>query len=189
MNTENYLGLTESFDATVTRGGSNNESVDTYGVYHVECFDSEGNLKWSDKADNLVTTLGKNLLLDNALTSPATSSTVYLGLKGTGTAVIGDTMGSHAGWVEVGTANAPTYTAPRKTLTFSAASAGVKATSSTNTFAILSTGTVAGCFLNINGTSAVDNTTGTLFSAGDFSASKNVSNGDTVAVTHSLTLT
>lgn len=188
MNIEN-LGLSESYNATVTRGGASSESVGTYGVYHVECFDSKGNLKWSDKADNLVTTLGKNLLLDNTLTSPANSSTVYLGLKGTGTAVIGDTMSSHANWVEVGGVTAPTYTAPRKTLTFSAASGGVKASSSTNTFAITGTGTVAGCFLNINGTSAIDNTTGLLFSAGDFLASKSVTSGDTIAVTYSLTLT
>jgi hypothetical protein len=57
------------------------------------------------------------------------------------------------------------------------------------TFAITSTGTVAGCFINIGGSATKDNTTGTLFSAGDFSSSKAVINGDSIAVTYTATLT
>jgi hypothetical protein len=52
-----------------------------------------------------------------------------------------------------------------------------------------STGTVAGCFINIGGSATKDNTTGTLFSAGDFSSSKAVVSGDTIAVTYTATLT
>jgi hypothetical protein len=35
-------------------------------------------------------------------------------------------------------------------------------------------GTVAGAFINVGGTSAIDNTTGVLFSAGDFTAGAKV---------------
>jgi len=49
-------------------------------------------------------------------------------------------------------------------------------------------GTVAGCFINIGGSATIDNTTGTLFSAGDFTAgSKTVTSGDTLNVTYVAT--
>jgi hypothetical protein len=51
-------------------------------------------------------------------------------------------------------------------------------------------GTVAGCFINVGGSATKDNTTGTLFSAGDFTAgSKTVTSGDTLSVTYSATAT
>jgi hypothetical protein len=50
-----------------------------------------------------------------------------------------------------------------------------------------SSGTVAGAFVNIGGSSTVDSTTGILFSAGDFTAgSKTVTSGDTINVTYTL---
>jgi hypothetical protein len=112
-----------------------------------------------------------------------------MGLKGTGTPSAGDTQASHGTWNEVGLANAPTYSGNRKTPSFSAASSGSKTTSSAVTFNITSSGTVAGCFINIGGSATIDNTTGTLFSAGDFSSSKSVVSGDTIAVTYTATLT
>ena len=91
----------------------------------------------------------------------------YLGLiSSTGYSAIAaaDTMASHAGWTEAGNANAPTYTAPRKTLTaaWAAASFGSMSTSSAQSFAITGTGTVLGAFINIGGSSTIDNTTGYL---------------------------
>jgi hypothetical protein len=136
----------------------------------------------------LVTTVGKNLTLDTILGNSAAGA-VVMGLKGTGTAAVGDTQASHAGWLEVGLANAPTYSGNRKTPSFSAAAAGSKTTSSASTFSITSTGTVAGCFINIGGSATIDNTTGTLFSAGDFSSSKAVVDGDSIAVSYTATLT
>jgi hypothetical protein len=54
-------------------------------------------------------------------------------------------------------------------------------------FAITGSGTVAGCFININGSATKDNTTGTLFSAGDFSGgNRTVSASDTLNVTYAL---
>jgi hypothetical protein len=112
-----------------------------------------------------------------------------MGLKGTGTAVAADTQASHASWDEVGGTNAPAYSGDRPTPSFSSAAAGSKTTSSAVSFSMTSTGTVAGCFINIGGSATKDSTTGTLFSAGDFSSSKSVVNGDTIAVTYQLTLT
>lgn len=146
-----------------------------------------------DEYDNLVTDVGAKLLLDTILAGSGFTATAIMGLKGSGAAAVGDTQASHAGWLEVGTANAPAYTAPRKSVTFSAASgsgagARTKASSSTQTFVFTSGGTVDGSFININGTTAIDNTTGTLFSAGTFSApgAKTVAATDTLTVTYSL---
>ena len=111
-----------------------------------------------------------------------------MGLKGTGVAVAADTQASHASWLEVGGSNAPTYSGPRQTPSFSAAAAGVKSTSAALTFAMTGSGTVAGCFINVGGSVTKDDTTGTLFSAGDFTAgSKIVTSGDTLSVTYSAT--
>jgi hypothetical protein len=112
---------------------------------------------------------------------------VVMGLKGTGTALVTDTQASHT-WLEVGLANAPTYSGTRKTPVFGAAAAGVKSTSSVVVFTMTGSGTVAGCFINLGGSATIDNTTGTLFSAGDFTAgSKTVTSGDTLSVSYSAT--
>lgn len=164
------------------------DAMSIYGTYHAICHDKDGNVKWEDGIKNLVTTVGKNLTLDTVLGNSAAGA-VVMGLKGTGTAVVGDTQASHPSWNEVGLANAPTYSGNRKTPSFSAAAAGTKITSTAVVFSITSTGTVAGCFINIGGSSTIDDTTGTLFSAGDFSSSKSVINGDTISVTYSVSLT
>jgi len=149
--------------------------------------------KWEDTAVNVVTTVGKNYALDGYLQTAVTIVGPYMGLINTNasSAVVGDTMASHAGWLEVGNANAPTYTAPRKTAAWSAASGGSKALSSALSFAIGSSGTVGGCFL-VLGTGAVstiDNTSGVLYSAGAFTGgSKTVSNGDTLNVSYTASL-
>lgn len=182
----------DSCGATVQRGGIFMDDARAYGTYHVECRDKDGNLKWADTAQNKITDVGLKLMEDTILGGSAFTATCYLGLKGAGTAAAADTQASHAGWLEVGLANDPDYTAPRKTITFSAAAGTgtvTKASTGSYVFAMLNAGTVAGCFININGTSTIDNTTGTLFSAGDFSGgNKTVGNGDSLTVTYTLSI-
>ena len=164
------------------------DQMSIHGHYTAVCYGADGQIKWQDGIENLVTTVGKNFTLDTTLGNTA-GGAVVMGLKGTGTAVVADTQASHASWLEVGLANAPTYSGNRPTPSFSAASSGSKATSSAVSFSITSTGNVYGCFINIGGSATKDSTTGTLFSAGDFSSSKSVINGDTIAVTYTATLT
>ena len=164
------------------------DTMSIQGHYTAVCYSADGFVKWADDIENLVTTVGKNATLDTILGN-TTAGAVVMGLKGTGTALVTDTQASHGTWLEVGLANAPTYSGNRPTPSFSAASAGSKATSSAVSFSITGTGTVAGCFINIGGSSTKDSTTGTLFSAGDFSSSKAVVSGDTIAVTYTATLT
>jgi len=183
---QDNVQIADVCEASVNRGASHKEATSIHGYYTVECLNN-GQLKWKDDIHNLVTTVGKNFTMDTVLGNTA-GGAVVMGLKGTGTAAVGDTQASHAGWLEVGGTNAPAYTGNRPTPTFSAASSGAKTTSSAVTFAITSSGTVAGCFINIGGSSTKDNTTGTLFSAGDFTAgSKTVTSGDTLSVTYTAT--
>jgi hypothetical protein len=181
------VNVGDASTASLIRSAGSSESVELDGHYSVECIGADGQVKWAEEIFNLVTTVGKNFTMDTVLGNSA-GGAVVMGLKGTGTAVVADTQASHASWDEVGLANAPTYTGNRPTPTFSAASAGAKATSSAVSFAITSTGTVAGCFINIGGSATKDNTTGTLFSAGDFTGgSRSVINGDTLNVSYTAT--
>ena len=186
--TDDTLRTRAHADATVRRGAPASEQLSVRGVFTIRCVGPDGREKWRDTIHNLVTTAGKDDLLDKYLKGAAYTQTVVMGLKGTGTAVVGDTQASHAGWLEVGLANAPTYTGPRKVVTMNAAAAG-SSSSPTQAFAMTGAGTVAGCFVNNGGATTIDGTTGVLFSAGDFSTgNKVVSSGDTIDVTYSLSV-
>lgn len=170
------------------------EQAEAHGRYNVSCYDKDGNLKWAEEFDNIVTTVGKNLALDTFLAgSGYTVVGPYLGLinGSAASAVVGDTMASHAAWLEVGLANAPTYSGSRKTVAWSAAAAGAKAASAAAVFNITSAGTVGGCFLVLGAgaLATIDNTAGTLYSAGAFTGgSRTVANGDTLNVVYQASL-
>jgi hypothetical protein len=149
-------------------------------------------VKWEDKIENLVTTGGKNFLLDNGLAGSSYTATFYIGLISSvsySAVNAADTMASHAGWLEAGSTNAPIYSeGSRPTAAWSAASAGAKAFSSARTFTIATTGgTVKGCFLTTNATK--NGTTGTLYSAGLFTGGdKVVAVADVLNVTYTASL-
>lgn len=171
------------------------ERLHAIGLFHAWCVDEFGETKWEDDFPNTVMTLGKNVMLDQALAGSAyTVIGPYMGLiSSTSYSAISaaDTMSSHAGWLEAGNANAPTYTAPRKTCAWSAASAGSKALSSALAFAITGTGTIKGVFLTFftGALTTIDNTAGTLLSAGLFTGGdRAVLSGDTVNVSYSMAL-
>jgi hypothetical protein len=178
-----------------------NEQVGMEGRFVATCYDKDGNVKWEEVIDNLVVAAGKALMLDTILAGSSFTATVVMGLVSGASAptyAATDTQSSHAGWLESGGANAPTYSGTRKTPTFGAAtSAGVspanittKTTSAPVTFTFTGSGTVAGCFININGSSTIDNTTGTLYSAGSFTGgNKTVASTDQLNVTYSTTAT
>lgn len=184
----NKITVRENCGASVSRGATHGDSMSVKGRFLVTCRGRDGAEKWSEVINNLVTTLGKNDILNKYLTGSSYTAAFRMGLKGAGTAALADTQASHAGWLEVGGANAPTYTGARKDVTMNAASGG-SASSPTQVFAITSSGTIAGCFTNMGGLSTKDDTSGVLFSAGDFSGgSKSVSDGDTLSVSYTLSV-
>lgn len=156
--------------------------------YRMECRDKKGNLKWVEDFDNLVTTVGKNDLLDKYFAGSAYTAAWYIGLvdNASWTAfAAGDTMSSHAGWIE----NTAYSQGARPTLSFSAASAGSKAASAAAfTISGASGGTddIKGAFITTVSTKG--GTTGILYSAGAFSAVRTVNDGDTLNVTPTLSV-
>ena len=179
-------------DATITRGASNMEEVSLSGKYVAQCFDVHGNLKWEEKFDNLVTTQGKNHLLNTYLASNTFSAVaggkVFLGIiSATGyTAVAaGDTANSHTGWTEFSGYSQADRVKP----SFAAASSGSKATSSAAVFSITSANTIKGTFLmannNAGGAATKGGYSGILYSAGLFTGGdKIIANGDVVNITY-----
>ena len=179
---------------SVGRANGRVEKCEAHGTYSVECIGPDGNVKWSEEFDNLVTTAGKNAAL-NAFLEGSGYSVVgpYIGLinGSASSASITDTMSAHAAWLEVGGANAPTYTGTRKTALWLMAAAGEKELSAPASFGITSSGTVGGCFLvfGTGASNAIGNTSGVLYSAGAFTGgSRAVDNLDTLNVSYKAQL-
>ena len=172
------------------------EQAHAEGVYTFKCFEYEGGpLVWEEKINNVVATVGKNLMLQTALTGSAyTVVGPYMGLISsvsytTGPAA-GDTMASHGGWTEAGSTNAPTF-ASRGTPSFATATAGAIGLTTALSFTMTGSGTLKGAFI-VYGTGAVAtlmSTAGTLLSAGTFTGGDQpVVNLNVVQVSYSLSL-
>lgn len=189
------LNANDNTGANILRNAGHEEKAEAHGLFIIKCFDKDGCLKWDDTAENVVTTVGKNLALDTYLAgSSYTVVGPFMGLISSvsySAVAAADTMSSHAGWTEAGVTNAPTYTVPRKTAAWSSAASGSKALSAALSFTMTGAGTVKGCFL-VFGTGAlstVDNTAGTLYSAGLFTGGdKVVISTDVIQVSYTASL-
>ena len=157
------------------------EQMSINGYYHVVCTDAAGKVKWEDDIENLVTTVGKNATLDSILGN-AGAGAVLMGLKGVGTALVTDTMTSHATWAEI------TAIAARVAPVFSPAAGGAKTTSTTTNFTMTGSATVAGCFIVLGGSTVPGNTTGILFSAGDFASTRTVVATDILLISYTVVI-
>jgi hypothetical protein len=154
--------------------------------YDVQCFDENGDLKWEDGFDNLVTNAGRDDLVNKYFKGSSYTAAWYVGIiEDTSFSAYAnaDTLASHAGWTEC-----TAYSGSRKAATFGSSS-GTTTVSLDNSgspaaFAINATKTVKGCFL----CTASSGTSGVLYSAGGFTGGdRSVVNGDTLNVTVTLT--
>lgn len=178
---------------TMMAGALVADAVRASGRFTAVCRDAAGIELWRDEFPNLLTTLGKNLLLDQGLAGSAYTAAEFMGLISStsfSTIVAADTMASHAGWLEAGTTNAPTYAA-RLSCAWSVAAAGVKALSAGLVFTFTGSGTVQGGFI-VAGSGAVAtnlSTAGTLYAAGALGTPQPVIATNTLTMTYSSTLT
>jgi hypothetical protein len=194
-------GFGDSAVATLQANAADDQQMGIAGYYHVVCHDKDGNLKWEEKFPNLVTAVGKQLMLDTLLKGSSYSVVgPYLGLTNASlTPAATDTMTTLVGGGKEFTAYTVGGSAVRGTAVFgSATSSGSTPSNVTTSTAAAITytitgggGTVYGCFL-VTGTGASStqsNTSGTLYSEGNFTTSKVTTAGDTVSVTYSTTAT
>ena len=190
MTTEK-LKATDTVSSGLTCNLKAGEAAQATGVYHIECHDKDGNLKWQADSKNLVVNAGLAYMAGTALTSVAQITSWYLGLYGAGasnTPAAGDTMSSHAGWTEVVAYSNSTRVAATFATATTANPSVVTNSASPAAFNINGTTTVGGAFLTSG--SAKSGTTGTLFSAADFGSpgDRSVVNSDTLSVTYTVSL-
>ena len=184
--------ISDTTESGLMMNSQSNEGLKATGKFLIECYDKDGKLKWTDESKNLVVNVGLQYMAGTALDgSTARITSWYLGLYGAASSndpAAGDTMSSHAGWTEV-----TDYTeATRPAATFVAATTAnpsvVTNSASKAQFTMNATVTVGGAFLTSNNTKG--GTSGTLFSAKDFSApgDRSVVSGDVVLVTYTFSL-
>lgn len=168
-----------------------NEKAKAGGVFTVQCFDKDGNLKWTEENHNLVVNVGLQDMNTKYFTGSSYTATWYIGLYGAGSTnnpAAGDTMASHAGWTEVTAYSQATRPAATFGTATTADPSVISNSASPATFSINGTTTVGGAFLTSNNTKG--GTTGILFSASDFQSpgDRSVVNGDTLTVTYTFSL-
>jgi hypothetical protein len=154
-----------------------NLGVKVHNTYHVNCFDKYGNLKWTETIENTVVTAGLNDLVTQYFKGASYTATPFMGLKGVGSIVAGDTLASHAGWTEV-----TTYTGNRQAPSFGSASGGSLAAGALS-FVMNAPYTVAGAFI----CNAASGTSGTLYGGGDFTTARSGASTDTLNITPTVT--
>jgi hypothetical protein len=182
---------TDTAIAAASVGATPQAAAKAGGVFHVQCHDAQGNLKWEAKEHNLVVNVGLQDMNTKYFTGSGYTATWYLGLYGaaaSNTPAAGDTMSSHAGWTEVVAYSQAT----RPQAVFGTATTAdpsvISNSGSPAVYTINGTTTVGGAFLTSSNTKS--GTTGTLFSAVDFSApgDRAVVANDTVTVTYTFSL-
>jgi hypothetical protein len=169
-------------EAALSAVGSARIGMGFRNIFRVECYGPDGALKWAEEFTNLVVNEGLNHALDVALSAGAQITAWYVGLKGAGTVAAADTMASHAGWSEL----TPYSNAARPQWVDGGVSGqSVSNSASVAVFNVNAPATVAGALLASNNVKG--GATGTLYGAGDFSASRSVISGDSLNVTVSCT--
>lgn len=186
-----HMGSEAAMAASVTRTSNPSDKLGAGGVFHVQCFDADGNLKWEVEKHNLVVNVGLQDMNAKYFTGSAYTAAWYIGLYGAGSTnnpAASDTMSSHAGWTEVTAYSQATRPAATFGVPTTANPSVATNSASPASFTINATTTVGGAFLTSNNTKS--GTTGTLFSAVDFSApgDRSVVSGDVLQVTYSFSL-
>jgi hypothetical protein len=181
-------GVDSVSSALVARTGTS-EGMRAGGVFHVQCLDKDGNLKWETSEHNLVVNEGLQNMNTEYFKGSTYSASFFLGLvtgPGSGTTfAAADTLASKA-WTEY-----TDYSGSRKAVTFGTATTAdpsvISNSASPASFTISGAGgTVAGAFL----CTVASGTSGVLFSESDFQSpgDRVVVSGDTLNVTYTFSL-
>jgi len=181
----------DTVGASIVSGNTTQIGLKAGGVYTMQCFDKDGNLKWEAKSENLVVNVGLKDMNDKYFTGSSYTAAWYIGLYGAAASnnpAAGDTAASHAGWTEVTAYSQATRPAAVFAAATTADPSVITNSASPAVYSINGTTTVGGAFLISNSTKG--GTTGVLFSAADFQSpgDRSVASGDTLNVTYQFSL-
>jgi hypothetical protein len=179
----------DNVSSALTARTGTSDGMRAGGVFHVQCLDKDGNLKWETSEHNLVVNEGLQNMNTEYFKGSTYSASFFLGLvtgPGSGTTfAAADTLASKA-WTEY-----TDYAGSRKAVTFGTATTAdpsvISNTASPASFTISGAGgTVAGAFL----CTVASGTSGVLFSESDFQSpgDRVVVSGDTLNVTYTFSL-
>jgi hypothetical protein len=180
---------TDNVSSALTARTGVSAGMQAGGVFHVQCLDKDGNLKWETSEHNLVVNEGLQDMNTQYFKGSTYSASFFLGLitgPGSGTTFASaDTLASKA-WTEY-----TDYAGSRKAVTFGTATTAdpsvISNSASPASFTISGAGgTVAGAFL----CTVASGTSGVLFSESDFQSpgDRVVVAGDTLNVTYTFSL-
>jgi hypothetical protein len=180
---------TDNVSSALTARTGASEGMRAGGVFHVQCLDKDGNLKWETTKHNLVVNEGLQDMNTQYFKGSTYTAAFFLGLitgPGSGTTfAAADTLASKA-WTEF-----TDYSGARKAVTFGTATTAdpsvISNSASPASFTISGGGgTVAGAFL----CTVSSGTSGILFSESDFQSpgDRVVVAGDTLNVTYTFSL-
>ena len=152
------------------------------GEFFIQNYGLDGGLKWEMLETNMVVNVGLQHLLDVLFAGSTQVGTWYLGLAASSmTVASGDTMASHAGWVEV----IPYATATRAIFVDVRTNQLVSNSAATVSHSINTASTIGGAFLV--STNNKGGSTGTLLCAVVFTGGdKAATDGDTLVVTYTF---
>jgi hypothetical protein len=172
------MKMGDSADVSLTANIEAKDGLKLRGLWHIECFDVDGNLKWEELAYNLVTNEGLDHILDVQFHGTTQVNPWYVGLKGAGAMDATDTLASHANWTEE-----TNYAGTRKEFVEGAASSQtISNTGNAASFTMSAAYTAAGAFL----ASVTSGTGGILFCGIDFSTARSGDSPDVINVTYTL---
>lgn len=179
----------DKVSADLTANGGVSDAAKGGGVFHILCFDKDGNLKWEDSSHNLVVNQGLQDMNTKYFSGSSYTAAWYLGLiqgpSGSVAIAAGNTLASHVGWTE-----STAYSGNRKAVTFGTATTAdpsvISNSASPSVFSMNATTTISGAFL----CNAATGTSGILFSASLFQSpgDRAVVSGDTLNVTYQFSL-
>jgi hypothetical protein len=183
------VASTDNVSAGLVARTGFSEGTRAGGVFHVQCLDKDGNVKWETSEHNLVVNEGLQNMNTQYFKGSTYSASFYLGLitgPGSGTTfAAADTLASKA-WTEF-----TNYSGSRKAVTFGTATTAdpsvISNSASPSSFTISGGGgVVAGAFL----CTVSSGTSGVLFSESDFQSpgDRTVVSGDTLNVTYTFSL-
>lgn len=185
----NVAGGHQEATCTVDRNRPAGGDARGEGMFVVECYDKDGNLKWTERCKNQIKDVGAKLLLDVAFHGTAAIATWYIGLAVTVSSlqVAADTMGSHTGWTESTAYAEATRVAWNEGAASGSSGVILNTSSSTSDFTMNATATIDGIFISSDSTKG--GTTGTLWCTAPFTTQQSLVSSDVLKVSYTFTFT